>query len=95
MFIQIIKFESALTEDEVLELAQERTENFRALPGLLQKYYVKFDKPNNYGGVYIWDSKESMESFSGSALAESIPAAYKVVGTPTIDVSEGLFQLRD
>ena len=95
MIIQIIKFESALTEDEVLELAQDRIDNFRALPGLLQKYYVKFDRPNYYGGVYIWDSKESMESFSGSALAESIPAAYKVVGTPDVDISEGLFQLRD
>lgn len=36
-----------------------------------------------------------MESFSGSALADSIPAAYKVVGNPTIDISEGLFKLRD
>jgi heme-degrading monooxygenase HmoA len=95
VIIQIIKFESALTEDEVLEIAQERFENFRALPGLLQKYYIKLDKPNHYGGVYIWDSKDSMESFRGSALAESIPAAYRVVGAPTIDTSEGLFQLRD
>jgi len=69
MTIQIIKFESALSEDEVLEIAQDRIENFRALPGLLQKYYVKFEKPNHYGGVYIWDSQESMKSFSESALA--------------------------
>ncbi len=95
MIIQIIKFESALSEDEVLGIAQERIENFRALPGLLQKYYVKLDKPNHYGGFYIWDSKESMDSFRESALAESIPAAYKVIGTPTIHISEGLFQLRD
>ena len=53
MAIQIIKFESALSEDEVLEIAQDRIENFRALPGLLQKYYVKFEKPNHYGGGYM------------------------------------------
>lgn len=95
MIIQIIKFESALSEDEVMAVAKERVPQFRKIPGLLQKYYVKLDRPNHYGGVYIWDSKESLSAYRESDLAASIPAAYKVIGKPGVEILNGLFQLRD
>jgi hypothetical protein len=53
-----VKFETELTEAEALEVATSRLEDFRLLPGLLQKYYVKFDGANQFGGVYVWDSKD-------------------------------------
>ena len=95
MIIQVIKFESALSENEVLAVAKERVDQFRALPGLLQKYYVKVGQPNHYGGVYIWDSMESLNAFRESDLAASIPAAYKVMGPPSIEILDTLFQLRE
>lgn len=60
MIIQIIKFESALSEDKVMAVAEERVPQFRAIPGLLQKYYVKPGQPNHYGGIYVWDSTASL-----------------------------------
>lgn len=48
--IQIVRFESELSEEAVLAVAQSRIEEFRALPGLIQKYYVKLAEPNRYGG---------------------------------------------
>ena len=95
MIIQIIKFETTLSEDEVLSTAKERADQFRSLPGLLQKYYVKLGPPNQYGGVYIWDSMESLKSYRESDLADSIPAAYKVIGPPTVEILDTLFQLRE
>ena len=95
MIIQTIKFESALSEDEVLLTAKERADQFRAIPGLLQKYYVKLSQPNQYGGVYLLDSMDSLSSYRESDLAASIPAAYKVMGPPTIDILDTLFQLRE
>ncbi len=95
MIVQIVKFESGLSEDEALQVAEERVPRFRALPGLIQKYYVKLDQPNHYGGIYIWDSAESLAAYRASDLAASIPAAYKVVGAPTVDVHDALFSLRD
>ena len=94
MVIQIVRFESALSEDGVLEIARSRVEDFRALPGLVQKYYVKLSEPNQYGGVYIWDSKESMARYGESDLAASIPAAYQVKGRPRVEILETLFALR-
>ena len=95
MIIQIIKFETSLSEDEVVATANERADRFRALPGLIQKYYVKLGQPDQYGGVYIWDSMESLAAYRASDLAASIPAAYKVTGPPTIEILDSLFQLRE
>lgn len=95
MVIQIVTFESELSEEGVLAVAQERIESFRALPGLIQKYYVKLPSPNSYGGVYIWDSMESLSAYRDSDLASSIPAAYKVRGTPQVEIFRSLFPLRE
>lgn len=89
-----MRFESELPEEAVLTVAHDRMEEFLALPGLIQKYYVKLPEPNMYGGVYIWDSMESLSAYRQSALASSIPAAYRAKGVPTVEILDGLFQLR-
>ena len=95
MIIQIIKLKSGLTEEELLNIARERQPKFQALPGLIQKYYVKLDQPGHYSGIYVWDSMESLQSFRKSELAASIPEAYKLLEAPQIEVMDLLFQLRD
>lgn len=95
MILQMVKLKSALPEEELMKRAKEREPEFKAIPGLLQKYYVKLDEPGHYGGVYIWDSKESLMAFKESDLAKSIPKAYEVVEPPNIEVMNVLFQLRD
>lgn len=95
MILQMVKLKSALPEEELMKRAKEREPQFKAIPGLLQKYYVKLDEPGLYGGVYIWDSKESLMAFKESDLAKSIPKAYEVVEPPNIEVMNVLFQLRD
>ena len=95
MILQIIRLKSNLDEDTLMEKAREREPQFKAIPGLLQKYYVKLNGPNEYGGVYVWDSKESAATFRESELAKSIPEAYEIVEAPNIEVMDILFQLRD
>lgn len=95
MIIQIVKFETSLTEEEVIAVANERIDQFRAMPGLLQKYYVKLQRPNSYGGVYVWESMESLAAFRETDLAKTIPQAYRVKGEPEIEIMQGLFPLRE
>jgi len=95
MVIQMVKFESELSEEAVLAVANERIERFRALSGLIQKYYVKLPEPNWYGGVYVWDSMASLLAYRESDLASSIPTAYKVKGVPTVEVLDCLMELRE
>lgn len=95
MIVQFVQFETTLSEEEVMAVAKERQPQFQAIPGLVQKYYLKLNKPNHYGGFYIWDSPESLAAFRASDLAKTIPAAYRVVGAPDVDIHELLFPLRE
>lgn len=94
MIIQTIRFKSNLAEEEVLRIAKEREPQFQVIPGLIQKYYVKPKQEEHYGGVYIWDSIESLNAFRSSDLAASIPKAYGIIGAPDIEIVDVLFQLR-
>lgn len=94
MVIQIIKFESQLSESEVLAVAEERAPQFRAMPGLVQKYYARLAEPNCYAGIYVWDSEESMAAYRASDLAAKIPSAYKIQGVPRVETGAVVLQLR-
>ena len=95
MILQFVKLKSNLPEEELLSKAKERKPEFEAIPGLLQKYYVKMNEPGNFGGIYVWDSAESLKAFKESNLAKSIPEAYKVVEAPEVEIMDILFQLRN
>ena len=53
--MQIIRLKTNLSEEELLKRAHEREPQFKAIPGLVQKYYMKMTEPNSFGGVYVWD----------------------------------------
>lgn len=94
MILQIIKLKSDLPEEELLKRARERASNFKTIPGLLQKYYIKISKEGEYGGVYIWDSVQSLQSYQQSDLAKSIPSVYAIKEAPDIEIMDIIFQLR-
>lgn len=95
MFMQTVKFESTLSEEEVLRIAEERASRYREVPGLVEKYYIKLDRPNHFGGVMLWESKKAMAAFAETELAKTIPEVYGVKGAPCIRVSEVVAVLRD
>ena len=95
MIMQIVMLKSSLSEEDLLAIAYERAPQFRALGGLVQKYYVRRQGEGEFAGVYIWDSMESLAAFRESDLAKSIAAAYQVTEPPVIEVGEVLFPLRD
>lgn len=95
MIIQTVKFETSLSEDELMAVAKGRLDQYRATPGLIEKFYCKYAEPNVYGGVLIWESIESLKAFSETELAATIPQVYKVVGQPNVEVINSMFELRD
>ena len=95
MILQIIKLKSKLPESELLDKAKHREPQFKAIPGLIQKYYVKTGQTNEYGGIYVWDSQEALQAYLKSDLAKSIPEAYQIMEAPQIELMDILFQLRD
>lgn len=77
MVIHIVRFRSALPDERIAELFEARAPEYLAVPGLLQKYYLRF-RNGEHGGVYVWDSTASMEQFLDGQLAGSICDVYQV-----------------
>lgn len=94
MIIRLVKFKSALSDSEVLKLYDERAPQYREMPGLLQKYYIKDRQTGEHGAVYLWDSMESMMAFQQSQLSRNIPEAYRIIGEPRIEILELVYTLR-
>ena len=94
MIVQIVEFQSDLNSDKVVELYKKRAPEYEKLQGLIQKYYVKTEDGKHFGGIYVWDSKKSMEKFRNSELAASIPNTYQFVGEPEKETYEVAFSLR-
>jgi heme-degrading monooxygenase HmoA len=95
MIIQFVKFNSHLSNAEVQQVMKARALQFRALPGLVQKYYGHEKQTGEFTGVYFWDSEQSMHEFQQTDLARTIPVAYKVKSPPRIEFFDVLFPLRD
>ncbi len=95
MIIQTVTFKSELSEEEIIQVMEERLPQFQALAGLVQKYYVKIPESGEWSGVYLWDSAASLAEYRESDLAKSIPAAYKVAGPPKIVIGEIIRPLRE
>ena len=91
----IVRVKTKLSEEELLKRAREREPQFEALPGLIQKYYIKLNSEGEDGGVYIWDSAKSLQAYKKSELAATIAQSYEATEAPSVEVVEILFQLRE
>lgn len=93
--ILLVKFKSSLDFDEVLQVVKSRKDDFRALKGLTQKYYLQDPATMEYGGLYLWKSKEDFDSYKDSELRKTIATAYKTIGEPRIEIFNILDILRE
>ena len=76
---------SDLPYEEMEQRYRERMPKFRDIPGLIQKYY-SFDESNQeWAGIYLWDSEESLVAFLESDLRKTIPSAYELTQPPHIE----------
>lgn len=94
MLLQLVQFESALSENEVLKVVDDRIDAYRAIPSLVQKFYLKSPQANHWGGAMLWENAEAMAAFRESELGQTIGPAYGVRGAPNVSVHEVLFPLR-
>lgn len=92
--ILLVKFKSALSLEEVEKVIDSRIDQFRALKGLQQKYYLQDPATQEYAGLYLWQSEESFLAYRDSELRATIAEAYKTEGEPRIEVFRVIKPLR-
>ncbi len=94
MIIQIIRYKSGLPRDEVDRRFKDRSDGYRQVPGLIQKYYVRFAETDEYGGIYVWDSVESLDAWKAGNLSGTLAETYHVEGEPSRELAEVMLVLR-
>lgn len=93
MQMLLVKFHSGLSDADVMRNLEERLPLFRAVPGLVQKYYAREAATGDYVGVYLFESKDALQQYRASDVARSIPPVYQIEGTARIEVLDFLFSL--
>ena len=93
--VLMVKFKSGLPPDDMQTIMKQRADDFRALAGLQQKYYLQDKATGEVLGLYLWDSAEAFDEYRQSELRASIAAAYQAETEPRIEVYDVLMVLRD
>lgn len=93
--VLLVKFRSPLPLEEIRKVVDSRIDQFRALDGLVQKYYLQEPASGEIAGLYLWDSPESLGGFRDSELRKTIAKAYEAVGEPRVEVFQIFEILRD
>ncbi len=95
MVVQIVRFKSELTDEEVIDKYKARAPRYREMKGLKQKYYLKFTDTGEFGAVYLWETETALKEFRESDLGKTIASAYKVQGDPKSQIAELVMSLRE
>jgi heme-degrading monooxygenase HmoA len=94
MVVQIVRYRSGLTHEEVAQRFRDRASGYAHVPGLVQKYYVRYPASGEYGGIYVWDSLESMQRWRDTTLAQTLSETYAVVDPPQVELADVMLVLR-
>ncbi|MHA2386184.1 MAG: YdhR family protein [Candidatus Thorarchaeota archaeon] len=82
MRLLMFLFKSGLSMEDIEKASESCANQYRQVPGLLQKYYVLDEGKGRVGGVFVFDSQESLLAFRESDLAKSTGEAYKFLEPP-------------
>jgi heme-degrading monooxygenase HmoA len=92
VIIHIVHFTSALPDERIQELYTARMAKYEAVPGLLQKHYLRYEN-GQHGAVYMWDSPEALQAFRDGEMFRSIADTYQV-SESTHEVADVVLSLR-
>ena len=86
MHILIINFNlHEISREQYESVCDELAPTFAAVPGLISKTWLANEQTNTYGGVYLWESREAMETYMAGEIFASIDANPALVNVTTKD----------
>ena len=88
MIVSLVRFKSRLSDDAVQATFEERADQYRKVPGLVEKIYLRFGETGEFGAIYVWDSEKALLDFRETTLARTIPDAYQVEEAPLVELAD-------
>ena len=70
------KLADSLSKEKVRRYYQEASPKYRAMPGLIRKYFLIADQGQQAGSVYLWETREQAYAFHNEAWREFIHGKY-------------------
>ena len=89
MIATSILFKLPATTDwqSLQELAKDRAKNlYQGMPGLQTKVFVLNRETGEYGGLYVWESKEALDTFLNSPTFQTSKEKFGVPEIKTFDL---------
>jgi hypothetical protein len=74
-----VKFKTTLQPEDFMKTCKENLQDFRDVPGLIEKYYLAEELTGAISGVYLFATKSAREAFWTSELAKDIVPRYGVI----------------
>lgn len=74
-----VKFNSALSQEKLMQVCTKDLDEFCKVPGLIDKYYLLEESTGAISGFYLFETKSARGSFWTSELAALIPERYAVI----------------
>lgn len=74
---------------------RKRAEKFRAVDGLVQKYFVHDEANDCYGAFFIFESAAARDAYFESQLSTSVGDAYALKGDADVTKARLLCPLRE
>ena len=75
-FVQF-KLPAPITIAEATRRFESSAPKYRALPGLIRKYYVLSEGGTIAGGIYLWESRAAAERVYNGEWRERVAALYR------------------
>ena len=88
MIVSLVRFKSRLSDDGVQAKFEKRADQYRHVPGLVEKIYLRFRESGEFGAVYVWESEKALMDFRETDLARTIPDAYQVEEAPLVELAD-------
>jgi hypothetical protein len=87
MHAQLITYQlKDISQPEYLEQMVEPDAPVVAkVPGLISKVWLADEEKNSFGGFYLWESKDAMETFMHSDLVKSVVSRPFVINFSSVD----------
>jgi heme-degrading monooxygenase HmoA len=88
VIVSLVRFKSRLPDNAVQAKFEERADQYRNVPGLVEKIYLRFRESGEFGAVYVWESEKALMDFRETDLARTIPDAYQVEEAPLVELAD-------
>ena len=84
MITVLVQFDLAEPIDlpDASRLFAGTAEKYRAVPGLVRKYYIRAEDGRRAGGVYLWENRAAAEDFYNGEWRAMVTERYG--GPPTL-----------